>query len=218
MTTTIVATETRTALYRFFDADMNLLYVGITDDPWRRQRQHFRQKPWWPRAKHWTVTWHDTEPEARSAELKAIKGEAPRFNIADMPAPVPAGFSVQQGAAALMCSVIMALPLIASVPLGIWHLRMPEYAAIPFLGSALLAMVALWLILFTSQIRDFLAWIDQHVLDVSSGANRPRVVRVGLRLYQFQGAQFAPIAYRRALLDAIAPTSGVVNLADRRRA
>lgn len=210
--------DERYSLYRFFSARMELLYVGITNDPWRRQRQHAREKPWYPAAKHFAVTFHDPEADARKAELKAIRGESPRFNIADLPAPAPADFSVRQGVAALVCSALMAVPMALSIPLGIWHLRMPEEASVPILGTALLALAALWLIMFTSQIRRFLAWIDRHVVDVPSSGNRPGIIRVGLRLYQFHGAVGAPITYRRALLNVLAPASAIVQINDRRQA
>jgi len=42
----ICAGEGRHALYRFYDDRENLLYVGITDDPWRRWREHVLTQPW----------------------------------------------------------------------------------------------------------------------------------------------------------------------------
>lgn len=80
--------EARTALYRFFDADENLPYVGITDDPWRRWREHVRQKPWYPQVKHQAVTWYETRTAAEIAEQVAIKRERPRFNKAGAVRPI----------------------------------------------------------------------------------------------------------------------------------
>lgn len=80
--------ETRTALYRFYDADEKLLYVGITDDPWRRWREHVRDKPWYPQVKHQAVTWYDARTAAEVAEYVAIRCEGPRFNIAGAVRPV----------------------------------------------------------------------------------------------------------------------------------
>lgn len=78
-----------TALYRFFDADGALLYVGITADLEQRWSSHQR-KPWWPDVAKKTVEWHDTRPVALAAELEAIKSEAPRYNVAGSPwAPGP---------------------------------------------------------------------------------------------------------------------------------
>jgi predicted GIY-YIG superfamily endonuclease len=46
----ISASEQRTALYRFYDEHENLLYVGISNDPWRRWREHVYDKQWYPQA------------------------------------------------------------------------------------------------------------------------------------------------------------------------
>lgn len=74
----------RTALYRFFDADGALLYVGITADIEQRWSGH-QSKPWWPDVAEKTVQWHDDRPSALVAELEAIKTEAPRYNVAGSP-------------------------------------------------------------------------------------------------------------------------------------
>ena len=85
----ISAGEQRTALYRFYDADERLLYVGITNDPWRRWRQHVLEKSWYPQVKHQAVTWYDNRTAAEVAEYVAIRCEYPRFNIAGAVRPVP---------------------------------------------------------------------------------------------------------------------------------
>lgn len=80
--------EERTALYRFYDASEKLLYVGITNDPWRRWRQHVQEKPWYPQVKHQAVTWYDGRIAAEKAERVAIRCEHPQFNIAGAVRPV----------------------------------------------------------------------------------------------------------------------------------
>ena len=105
------ATETRTALYRFYDAREELLYVGITDDPWRRWREHMQAKPWYPRVKHQSVTWYDTRGQAETAEKRAIRAERPQFNIAGAVRPPGARFTVSRQAVGYLCSFwIMAQP------------------------------------------------------------------------------------------------------------
>ena len=71
---------TKTALYRFFDADGKLLYVGITGDIRRRWKQHEQGKPWWPSVAEKAVTWHGSRIDAEIAELEAIRDEEPEHN------------------------------------------------------------------------------------------------------------------------------------------
>ena len=84
----IASGEERTALYRFFDADENLLYVGITNEPWRRWREHVLAQPWFPQVKHQAITWYDERVSAELAERTAIRREQPRFNKAHAILPV----------------------------------------------------------------------------------------------------------------------------------
>jgi DNA-binding XRE family transcriptional regulator len=66
-------------LYRLFDADDVLLYVGITAKFASRLKNHERAQPWWSRVDHHTV---EIVPavDARRAERRAIYDEAPLFN------------------------------------------------------------------------------------------------------------------------------------------
>ncbi len=70
------------ALYRFFDAAERLLYVGITMSPGSRWREHSLAKPWWIDVRRVSVEPHLTRESALAAELAAIKGELPLYNIA----------------------------------------------------------------------------------------------------------------------------------------
>ncbi|MFE9448308.1 GIY-YIG nuclease family protein [Streptomyces sp. NPDC006739] len=75
-----MAATGRTALYRAFDADGALLYVGITDSPTVRFKQHQTTAEWWPLMVLREVEWLNTRSEAEQTEAKAIKAEAPKFN------------------------------------------------------------------------------------------------------------------------------------------
>jgi predicted GIY-YIG superfamily endonuclease len=80
----------RTALYRFFDADGALLYVGITYDTEQRFASHRNSSPWWKDVADESVEWFDTRPLALAAELEAIRTERPRHNVLGSPwAPGP---------------------------------------------------------------------------------------------------------------------------------
>ena len=63
-------------LYRFFDDQERLLYVGITQKLGHRFSAH-DTTPWWSLARHVTVTWHSTWLAAAAAEAEALRTEAP---------------------------------------------------------------------------------------------------------------------------------------------
>lgn len=75
-------TEAPTALYRLFDLEGTLLYVGITDALKNRMAQHAGEKAWWPAVVKKTVTWYGSRAEAEAAESAAIQDEAPIYNVA----------------------------------------------------------------------------------------------------------------------------------------
>lgn len=70
-----------TTLYRLFDADDRLLYVGIAGNPGRRFQQHASSKAWWGEVDHVELA-HCADREAAGiAERHAIITERPRYNI-----------------------------------------------------------------------------------------------------------------------------------------
>jgi hypothetical protein len=73
------------ALYRMFDHEGKLLYVGITGHVARFDNH--ATKRWFPCVASITLEWCDTEAAARAAERRAIQTERPRYNIAGRAAP-----------------------------------------------------------------------------------------------------------------------------------
>lgn len=69
-----------TALYRMFDSQGVLLYVGITISAISRLGHHSR-RTWFREVTQITLEWHPTLTRARAAEDRAIKTEGPRHNI-----------------------------------------------------------------------------------------------------------------------------------------
>lgn len=72
-----------TALYRYFDADDVLLYVGISNDPdfrWSAHRHEKRPDSWPKRVSRRTDEWHESRSLALTAEEVAIKSEKPLYN------------------------------------------------------------------------------------------------------------------------------------------
>jgi predicted GIY-YIG superfamily endonuclease len=71
----------RTALYRYFDASDDLLYIGISNDPDFRWKAHLygSDRNGWPsKAVRRAVEWFASRPLALAAE--AIRTECPRHN------------------------------------------------------------------------------------------------------------------------------------------
>ena len=69
----------RAQLYRHFDKNGTLLYIGITTDVLDRTLAH-RQTKWFRRMSYITVEHFRTLKAARVAELRALRTEAPAFN------------------------------------------------------------------------------------------------------------------------------------------
>ena len=70
-----------TSLYRFFDADGALLYIGITNCLPRRFERHEGEKPWFAHVARVTVEHHPDRDAALVAERIAIQQEKPRYNV-----------------------------------------------------------------------------------------------------------------------------------------
>ena len=78
----------RTAVYRLFDAEDALLYVGISSQPKERWNQHANEKRWWPDVARKAVTWYERREEAIAREADAIDTELPRYNAVRPPQDV----------------------------------------------------------------------------------------------------------------------------------
>ncbi|MDT0412725.1 MULTISPECIES: GntR family transcriptional regulator [Streptomyces] len=69
-----------TALYRLYDADEQLLYLGISFAPDARWEQHSNDKHWAHQVVRRTVEWYPTRPAALAAEALATAAENPRYD------------------------------------------------------------------------------------------------------------------------------------------
>ncbi len=74
-------TPVPTAVYRLTAEAGDLLYVGITDSPERRWKDHAKDKPWWPQVASRSIRWYPTRGLALAAEADAIRTEQPRYNV-----------------------------------------------------------------------------------------------------------------------------------------
>lgn len=78
-------TETRLGdrvLYRFYDADRQPLYIGITHNGDIRLAAHRRRSEWWPQVEYIAVSVYRNWAALEEAELAAIRAERPPFNKA----------------------------------------------------------------------------------------------------------------------------------------
>lgn len=73
--------EVPTTLYRFYDTDDRLLYVGISERGPERWRAHRKEKPWWTEVARTTTEHYDTRQAALDAERAAIITEQPAYNV-----------------------------------------------------------------------------------------------------------------------------------------
>ena len=69
-------------LYRYFNSEDRLLYVGITGDNTKRQSQHRRSSFWFGEISYAKFEHFDNREEAEQAETQAILQEKPMHNIA----------------------------------------------------------------------------------------------------------------------------------------
>lgn len=69
------------ALYRFFDPEGVLLYVGITNNPARRFAQHGAARDWWYEVDTIRMERFPDRESVLLAEREAIQAERPRYNV-----------------------------------------------------------------------------------------------------------------------------------------
>ncbi|GGV45971.1 GntR family transcriptional regulator [Streptomyces spectabilis] len=124
----------RTALYRLYDVDDRLLYVGISGAPKMRMKAHAADKPWWPEVATRDFEWFDTREQAAEAEVEAIRQQQPLHNhthnisavLALLPAvrdeplrPQPAAVSKDsRNVAQRMAAEIRPLIMAGDMPVG----------------------------------------------------------------------------------------------------
>lgn len=70
-----------TSVYRFYDGNGVLLYVGITSRRIKRQFEHNGDKEWWPFVQRQEVEHFDSRQLAAKREVALIRHFRPPFNI-----------------------------------------------------------------------------------------------------------------------------------------
>lgn len=72
--------EREQTLYRFFDAEDNLLYVGISVRVEKRFHDHQKRSTWWDEAVYVTFEKFPNRQSVLQAEAEAIQTESPKYN------------------------------------------------------------------------------------------------------------------------------------------
>ena len=67
-------------LYRHYHPSGDLLYVGVSLQPLRRQDRHFQEADWRDMISYILIEPFETREQALAAEETAIRDEFPRFN------------------------------------------------------------------------------------------------------------------------------------------
>lgn len=73
------------AVYRMFDADGQLLYIGQSNQPWVRPMQKLGEADWPLKIANIAVRWFPTREEAMAEEERLIKKLMPPFNVQHNP-------------------------------------------------------------------------------------------------------------------------------------
>jgi predicted GIY-YIG superfamily endonuclease len=71
----------RTALYRYYDSEGNLLYVGISVSAARRMEQHKQAKIWFKNLARVRVEHFSDRDSALQAEKKVNQGHSPYYRL-----------------------------------------------------------------------------------------------------------------------------------------
>ena len=75
------------ALYRFYDAQDTLLYVGISWSLAQRMAEHRHTKSWWQEIATIRIEWLPNREAVLEAETVAIVRERPKYNLANKTSP-----------------------------------------------------------------------------------------------------------------------------------
>lgn len=72
--------EAAASVYRYYDENNVLLYVGYTTQGPKRNHQHASDKTWWPFVARQEVDHYETVDEAKKHEVQLIRHYRPPFN------------------------------------------------------------------------------------------------------------------------------------------
>jgi len=70
------------AVYRAYNDQDELLYIGVTENPSQRHARHKKDRDWWHEVAYLDWEFYATYGEAVDVERDAIEAEQPRYNVA----------------------------------------------------------------------------------------------------------------------------------------
>jgi hypothetical protein len=73
------------SVYRIYNADDEVIYVGMSYVPAARIGVHRRTKPWGGEIVRWQAEWHPNRGACQLAEEQLIKELWPRYNVVHTP-------------------------------------------------------------------------------------------------------------------------------------
>jgi len=101
----------KTFLYRHFDRNGDLLYVGISLNHMARLQQHKDASGWFDKIVHITVEQFETRQAAMDAETNAIQKEKPIHNVHKNNNLIPAPERVEDSKKQLTYKIVSLQPL-----------------------------------------------------------------------------------------------------------
>lgn len=127
-----------TDVYRLYDYGGRLLYIGISNAPDLRFRQHADDKRWWPYVdeERTKLTHYPTRDQALRAEEYAIKRELPMYNKVHHPAwgGTYVGERPTSQVSSPFAMAAVCLGLLAGSWLGWWWIAPGVQVALAFLA------------------------------------------------------------------------------------
>lgn len=131
--------EPAQTLYRFFNADGQLLYIGVTGNVRARWNAHSLTQPWWTEVATCTIEHRPSRAVALAAEKAAIVAEQPLHNVVHNQAELGQKVAALRGRPVAECAPIIA-DLLDDLTAVATDERYGDEAAVKLLARALRAI------------------------------------------------------------------------------
>ncbi len=68
------------AVYMFFNQEDQIIYIGVSQNPYQREREHKKTSAWFEHVARMEIQWCTTREKALKIEKARIRHYRPRFN------------------------------------------------------------------------------------------------------------------------------------------